>query len=1201
MRIKKIELFGFKSFADRTEFHLSEGLTCIVGPNGCGKSNVSDALRWVFGERSAKLLRGARMEDVIFNGTDLRKPLGMAEVSLCLDNEDHSLPIAYEEVVLTRRLYRSGQSEYLINRTTCRLRDILDLILDTGMGSNSYSMIEQGRVDHIIQADPEERRFLIEEAAGISKYKVKKEEALRKLERTEQNLLRIRDIIGEIQRNIQYAERQAKRAERYKEQFEQLRKKEVQKALYDLSRIETQRAVEATKKEALAQDLEKLDTGLRELLRKQQEEERLLEEIKTAEAGEAGRSFEIKAEMRAVSQKREFHRERLQALRQRGVEIQKEVEILRLELEELEVEARGRSLEREKCHVERTKTEEAFREEKSRFEKTEEELRTQKERFQHLKEASFQTASDLAQLQSEINRLETRLEVGRHEEVKRKESLTKLLAERQMIEARVSSRRTDSEGIAQHLAATEEKRSRLSDYLASIRSEIDALNRIMGEKRNKFQEMVSRLQLLEELEESNEESERRLLASLSPEKLRGRLVRSLRQVLQVKPGYESAVEAVLGAFAQGLVAEDVETAKDLMQEMAKTHMGPCGIFVQSLVRPNGKSPRKATPLHPKVHHSICEVVQIQKGLEGLFDPLFEDVFVVEEFSHESLEELLALAQEVQLVTKQGILLGPEARIFFRNGRFTPDQGPFRRPSEIRSLKSQSESIAREIDSVKSRKVDLEEKESRLLRDRESLEEEKRQALVQRETAESSLQSERERLEKVEEEIRLLQLETEEFENEMAQTGARLQKLREEVLCLEESERNFSQEQSQLAELLEQTRKRRDGQIQILSRLKTLLENQEEKLRSVEASETLIQTQSQKEKDRLHRLEEEEKELRRQVGEILKEEEAMAAEEVKQEEERIRVDIRLSEIRGQKAFREESLKQITAQAAQHKEEIQSLRSQLHEKELKLMDFSYRETNLLNRIQEAYRINLKEIPQEEHSLKDLEIEKLEEEIRLLKEKLESFGPVNLLAVEEYRELKERYDFLANQEKDLREARESLLEAIRRINRTTKTLFTETFAKAQAFFQEYYQTLFGGGRAELILLEEQEAESEPGIDIMVRPPGKKPQHISLLSGGEKSLTAIALLFALFRIKPSPLCVLDEVDAALDEANVERFLKVLQTFTQSTQFLIITHNRKTITAASNLYGVTMEESGVSKIVSVKVVAPAGSPKGPEEEVLAV
>ena len=1156
----------------------------MVGPNGCGKSNISDAIRWVLGERSAKLLRGSQMQDVIFNGTDFRKPLSMAEVSLIVDNADHRLAIPYEEVVFTRRLYRSGESEYLLNRTPCRLKDILDLILDTGMGSNAYSMMEQGRIDFILSADPEERRFLIEEAAGISKYKVKKEEALRKLERTEQNLLRVRDIVNEVKRNIQYAERQARRAAQYKAKFDTLKTLEIRKAFLDLSRLGIERKQEEDIAQGLRQEIEGIEAGTRGFLEQQSRQKDSLDKIIKDESDEETRRFESRSEFQSVTQKREFNRERLQEFRARQIEIDRELVNLCSEIEQLEKEIQTRFLEREEFELEHAKIEQKFQQEKTEFEAVNERHKDRKSGLEKISNLMFEQASGLAELRNELNRLDHVKVTGERERKRGEEIRQKLAGERVALERKRIAYQEGTARAALETGEIESQKVEVAGQLDRYREDLNRLEKQIEEKRTKNQEINSRLQLLRELEETASEMERKLLASFSQEGLSRKLVRSLKEVLRVERGYESAVDAVLGAFAQGLIAEDVETAKGLMAEMGQIHAGPCGIFIQSLIKPTGQVRTKHPLSYPSTRRPIQTVVEIQQGLEPLFETFFEDVYVVEDFSSEKLGELLPLAQNLRLVTKEGILLGPEARIFFRNGRLSPNQGSFHRQGEIEKLTSVAEGLTREIETLEAAKDEKRTKVADLEQAKESLTEKGREQMIAKEATESLLRGLADRELSLGEELRVLEFEMKEFKNELEQGCGRQDEILQKVNCLETTQKKLNSQRDAVSQELESIQNEREMKMQALARLTALFENHAEKLRSLETGERLLRTQLQGAHERTDRLQQEGKDLGRRIQEIRSEELRLEARQKELETEQEKINAALSEIRGRKGFQAEELRKITLFVTEGDHKLSSLKDNLHQRELALMELSYRDRNIVERIEQAYQVRMGELKIEDFVQGETDLTGLEEEIRSLKENVQSFGAVNLLAVEEYDELKKRFEFLAAQENDLNQARESLLEAVRKINRTTKALFSETFEKVQAAFLEHFKILFQGGHAELILLDGENPQ-ESGVDIFVRPPGKKPQHISLLSGGEKALTALALLFALFRIKPSPFCVLDEVDAPLDEANIDRFLTVLRSFLGSTQFLIVTHNRKTIAMGDFLYGVTMEESGVSKLVSVKMM----------------
>ena len=852
---------------------------------------------------------------------------------------------------------------------------------------------------------------------------------------------------------------------------------------------------------------------------------------------------------------------------------------------QLEKETESKSVELEKSREEYEKAREIFDKADNQFSVIETRLKGKKAELEEVRELLFKNASELAELRNNTSRQKTLLEAAVRNQRRHGDSLVRLEEEKKTYLDRKIAHEEALKEAGQDFVEKGSSKEGLEGRLKEMKKELEDLEARLTEKAAKRQETGSRLKLLEELEENAFVTEQKILSALGEGPLKGKIVKSLREVLKIEKGYETAVEAILGSFAQGLIADDVETAKDLIQTMGESHLGPCGILIRNLSKPNGHIKSNPPVSHPRLRRMIKEVVTVQEGMSAVFTPLFENVYVVEDFTPHDLHELLPLAQEVKLVTRQGVILGPEARIIFKNGRLTPDQGPFQRNAEISHLKAAFDGLGGEINELRSSKNERESEIAQVERDLDALSEKGSDLLMQKRSTESFLQGITDRLAGLEEEIRVTKFEINESENEAEEIRNKLLLCENDIRSGQTGEANLLERQKTLAASVEEVQEERESEIHRTSRFKALLENYESRLETVKRSEALLLTQIRSSKDRLTRLSQENDELTRRLDEInsgnlilVQQREALQQSLGKAEE-------ALASIRERKVHHENSLHASSSHVSERETALKEFQTGFHQEELKTLDTAYREKSIYERLEQTHRVKLDELNREDFALSDSEREGVDERIQSLKEKVEAFGPVNLLAVDEYEELRHRHDFLATQEKDLNEARETLLEAIRKINRTTKTLFVETFAKAQALFQEYYQVLFNGGQAELILIEQEERE-EAGVDIMVRPPGKKLQHISLLSGGEKALTAMALLFALFRIKPSPICVLDEVDAPLDEANVDRFLKVLRTFLSSTQFLIITHNRKTIAMGDYLYGVTMEESGVSKLVSVKVAS---------------
>ncbi|HXV28397.1 MAG TPA: AAA family ATPase, partial [bacterium] len=577
MRLKKLELFGFKSFADRTEVLFDEGVTCVVGPNGCGKSNISDAIRWVLGERSAKLLRGSKMEDVIFSGTDYRKPLALAEVSLTVDNTDRGLPIDYQEVTLTRRLYRSGESEYMINRTICRLKDIQDLILDTGIGSSAYSMIEQGRIDYILNADAEERRFLIEEAAGISKYKVKKEEAIRKLERTEENLVRLNDIVQEVHKNIQYAERQAKRAEKYKRQFEELKTLEIQKTFFDLGHLAAEKSkIEAENRSAATRQSE-LDRRRSEYEKQLESVEKELLEIADKMSGEEQKRYGLKLQLEQNEQQIRFnHEKRIEFATRRGENQSEEGQITeRLEKGSLEIEARQKDLngfEGEKDEVfEKLKSSE------SRLQQIEQELESAKNERENGKLELFQVSSESVKIKNEVHRLSAWLETSEERKRRLHANLGRFRHEKEQWQSKGEAYNQELGNLEQRLSGLADRQKEKNTVREELKTRISQHEDETQRTERELHEMEIRLQMLKEIDASQRKEQAEILSEHPG--LERSLVRSLRDILRVQKGYELALEAALGSLAKSWVAKNFETAEKIMSVLKGGKSAPVTFFI----------------------------------------------------------------------------------------------------------------------------------------------------------------------------------------------------------------------------------------------------------------------------------------------------------------------------------------------------------------------------------------------------------------------------------------------------------------------------------------------------------------------------------------------------------------------------------------------------------------------------------------------
>ena len=1182
MKLKSLEAVGFKSFVDRLHLTFPGGITTIVGPNGCGKSNFVDAVLWAIGERSAKHLRGRLMEDVIFNGTDGRKPFGMAEVNLTFTNEDGLAPEEYgqySEITVTRRLYRSGESEYLINKVPCRLRDITDLFLDTGIGMNGYSIVEQGRVETLINANPQDRRFLIEEAAGIAKYKERKRLALMKMEATQQNLLRIQDIIAEVKRQIVTLERQVKRAEEYKAVRKEVKEIEIRFALQEYAEL-------SEKGEAARGYLKALRDREMEVSTQTAQKEAFIESKRLSGMEEEEKLRGLQEEIFELGKKIQKWENEIEFFKREEGTFQKQENQFVEEVRESLHAWRGTRRERRRAELARQGLEEERRENEEILKEWEtlfNDFRTTHHELSEEMEADKVSLIDtLTQLTSLKNRF-THLE-------ERREDLQK----------RIRSNGEEFEEVSLRLKQLDEaisekiKEKELTFSIQSIHQEekvrwegeIEKLKEILGEKQTEglaLQETLrqdrSRYLSLKELQENFEGFEKGvksiLLRKREEKEKWERILGVVADILEPEPQYEIPLEAVLGQRLQYIIVEGEREGTEAITFLKRASLGR-GSFIPKGVQGIGDEDRisheegKPTPL--------LRFVKVKEGFAPLAEFLIGGVGVVQD-----LEEALLWIKKEEgfetLVTREGDMV--ERSGVMSGGSHGQGLGILERRREIKDLEKkigEGEELCRKADEeedllqqeivgrggqLENRKREIQEKEIELLHQERDLEGLKKE-----------ISQFRQRMEIIEFEQKQLEGENQDLEKEKNEVSAQME--REETAKKEREERvqSWKKKVEEIGEGTEEL----GGK---LTEKKVFLASLEEKKKGLEGQIQNLSENQRTSKEQIFKKVKGIRECREQatsLSEKIQEWERELEEGLKQH--------RLGEetLSTQKEKVEMLInewKEVEASSKYLRRELEEVRQKIHEGEILASEVQLKLSHLQESMKERYGATLStsivaspaEFPKEEMSKRLAE----------LKNALEGFGEVNLMAIEEYQELKQRHDFLSEQQTDLHQALDALKKAILRINRTTTKRFLETFHSVNEKFKEVFARLFKGGQASLVLLDEQDPATT-GIDIIAQPPGKKLQNIDLLSGGEKALVATAMLFGIFMIKPTPFCLLDEVDAPLDDANINRFIELVKEFSKTSQFIMITHNKNTMEAAQTLYGITMETPGVSKVVSVRL-----------------
>jgi len=1168
MYLKSLNVVGFKSFADRTTLEFHPGVTAIVGPNGCGKSNVLDSIRWVLGEQSAKALRGSEMKDVIFSGTETRPPLGMAEVSLTFGDCEQDLGVAYNEVTITRRVFRDGASEYELNKVACRLRDIHSLFMDTGIGRSAYSIMEQGKIDSILSSRPEDRRAIFEEAAGITKYKSQKKEALRKLENTEANLIRLADIIREVKRQIGSLQRQAGKARRYQASFEELASIENRLGRHQFDTFSATITALQGEVDGARQRQEQLEgevTGQEQKVGAARRELAVIEAelVRLRDEQSAIRNALERAEQRAATNRarvEEFTGLRDQA-RQEIAGTEEKVRVGEEQLTQLNSQVenftrlRGETQQRFDTEQETLQmlTAKIGTVEAERAEVEEQKL-AQEQLFQRQEQ-------ELAALELQQRNFQLRIEALQVEQ-------TSLTLRREEALAAVTRH---SEGLAAAEKLLLERREALQQAQQGRREAEETLRGVeksRSEAGRAHQQLQARRDALAQLEDqhaSAPQAAQRLLREQAAE-LNG----TLSGHIAVQTGYEAPLALLLGDAVNALVLQDDAAAQLWREKLSGKEQ--CAFAPLRTARP--------TPLPSSAGTHATKFVSAQPVVEELVAALLEDAHVVEDLAagwklKAAQPQSTIATRGGELITRSGLLLvGQEAGASL---------AVLTRQSELRSLEAElvgsGEKVAGAQTVLETAQTDLTEKTNLVEQTRAAAQEAEIALATQRQeerAAQTVAAQVVQQVEDVAREISRLQAQ-EQVDHE------RHERLREAMTRATEARREAEARMEDFKKQLQQLATEEERQTAALTESRIELATQTQQCEAWQQQREPVANRLQELRELVELRTREAVEHEQRVVQAREEIATAELERTGKIEAQQRVAGELEQAqmtRGEAQARIDEQESILRTMRREHGEIHAARS---ENEVKLAEQKLFLGNLREKFRRDYHKDLEELAPLADTESATDWAALETEVASKRAALESIGPVNLEAITEYDELEERYKFLTGQETDLLTAKDQILKAITEINRTTQKLFAETFEQVKINFQEMFTELFGGGKATLSLMDEADP-LECGIDIIAKPPGKQTQTVSLLSGGERTMTAVALLFAIYMVKPSPFCVLDELDAPLDESNINRFIKILQRFVTQSQFVVITHNKRTISIADVLYGVTMEERGISKFVSMRM-----------------
>ncbi len=1249
MYLKSLDIYGFKSFADKTRFEFAEGVTGIVGPNGCGKSNVVDAIRWVLGETSAKALRGGEMADVIFNGSEKRKKLGMAEVTLTLADCEVALKTDYNEVSITRRVYADSKSEYLINNTRCRLRDIGGLFMDTGIGRSSYSIMEQGKIDMLLSAKPEDRRQVFEEAAGITKSKKEKKDALRKLEYTEGNLLRVSDVLAEQERRMNSLKRQVSKARRYQSLAKDVTILDTHLSHRLWERLTAERAELLASLSSLFKNRDTIEQGLPKHEAAVVNARDQAQALDAQLSGLRQRLSDKKNAISAAENRVAFNNERKRELAERLEQNEKDINATQSNLAEQQEtlqqsqaalqDLESRIDDKESQSKERQQSSNDLAKERQQIENELRRARAEANSTQQI------IASSLAKIESALSQME-----GNKERMKQLEDeaerlcneQTKAVAERDQFVTMLEEHQKTLPGL-------EEAREKTQREFEEARGSLDVSRKAASEANRTYSQRSSRLDVLKQLVESGEGLEKGTQAVLKglndPDLIKPGLSGLLGAQLKAPDEYAIAIESALSQYLQAIIVRDEELADSIIERLVDGKKGTAAIIPESLLPVAKGSQIEALPEGASAW--ALDVVTVDAKFTGLMERLLAKVIIVPDRAtalklRRDYPDLSFVTQTGEVLTPEGVLRGGSS-----GGK---DNSLLKRRNEIEALEIEVKKLADEEKVAEQNILDCDARTKELREELEQTKDRLQRHRVEDSTLQGQLKLAKREADSIESKVGNNKWERDELGNrEETATDSRLalenelSRARERLTALEDDSRKLSVR-------VEEAIKRENEAREQLNEARTAL-----------AVEKQIRDSAAREQDPMSRRIRELAELNgRRKNEIQSareritkgdgENETMVKEMEGYREEVATLTEELSHADEQRKGLSRGIDEAEAAFSEIRARQSKVRNQVSKEEVACTKLDLRLENLVDSAMERHQVDLAHFRPDTHVLiacinERKEAEKkgrrkltfedqsagdgeevLEEEIEVgpkseddgkaimelmdgegpdwkfveaivvdLKRRLDSMGPVNLDAIEEFDELEERHTFTKNQHDDLVNSKMKLLEIIARINIESERLFTETFNAVSKNFKSMFKRLFGEKATADLILQDESDPLECGIEVIAKPPGKKLQSISLMSGGERSMTAVALLFSIYMVKPSPFCVLDELDAPLDEANIGRFLKVLDTFIDQSQFIIVTHSKRTMERADVMYGVTMEEFGVSKPVGMRLTSEGKKSDGPK------
>ncbi len=1173
-------MHGFKSFANKITFEFHDGITGIVGPNGSGKSNVGDAVRWVLGEQSAKQLRGGNMQDVIFSGTETRKPLGFASVAITLDNSDHQLNIDYDEVTVTRRLYRSGESEYLMNGKNCRLKDINELFYDTGIGKEGYSIIGQGQIEKILSGKPEDRRELFDEAAGIVKFKRRKAATLKKLDEEQSNLVRVTDILSELTRQVGPLEKQSEKARIYLKKRDELKELDLDLFCLDSRKIEGQKEEVLEKKQGAEEELESVSQSLEETKAEYERMEKEIEELDAAIQELRDTASRSLLQQQQLDGQAAILQEQIHTIEQTAVHYNERLDAIASEKIRRERVRDERLTEGRKILENFDSAGKEKRMKEMAVEDIQNKIVVLNEEVSQARTGMIDLLNARSSVKGKLQRYDTMLE---QINIRKSELLSRVMSLK-------TEERSQLDGLEEQKQAFEELSLKVKEkkqQMSEIQQQLDECGRTIEDANQKletaqtaYHRNSSRLESLRNMAERYDGYGNSIKKVMEQKDRNPGIHGVVADLIQTGKKYETAVETALGGAMQNIVTDNESTAKYLIEFLKRGHFGRATFLPLTSMKADNSSIQKNILSEPGVLGAADTLVTCDGIYRNLVKRLLGKTVVVDTIDH-AIAIGRKYSHSVRMVTLEGELLSPGGSM--TGGSFRSNSNLLGRKREIEDLEKQVRSLKREMQESQETLEKVRDTRGNLRRTMSRLNEELQRMYLDQNTAKINYDSAREKAGTLHSDYEELQQESREIDGQIREITENRTKILQDLEDSKLQEEGFEKAVEKAEATLEVLREKEQSALEGQEKARMMFA-------SLEQQTSFLKSSVNEVNDEIRRLEKEEQEIRENLGNQASDIQAKEAEilavrsQIEEEKGRSegldgRIETALQE-REEKNKIHKGFFNKRDELSEHKNRMDKECFRLNAQLEKLEE---RRESLINYLWNEYEITPDQVENRELS-EERELSALKRAISDLKNEMKQLGNVNINAIEEYKEVKERHEFLSNQYNDLVTATETLKDIVAELETGMRRQFEEKFEQIRVEFDKTFRILFGGGRGTLELMEDVDI-LDAGIRIISQPPGKKLQNMMQLSGGEKSLTAIALLFAIQNLKPSPFCLLDEIEAALDESNVDRFAGYLHKLTKNTQFIIITHRRGTMATADRLYGITMQEKGVSTLVSVNLI----------------